>query len=95
LLEYKIPPLALQILLENSIKHNEISKRNPLEISIRSTDNNSMVVTNNINKKYAPEPGTGLGLANLTNQYLILCGKEIVIRNNEQTFSVEIPLIKP
>jgi len=94
LMNSKIPPLALQILIENAIKHNEISKRNSLEISVSTTDD-TLVVKNNINKKYSPEPGTGVGLVNLSNQYRILAGKEILIKNDESNFVVEIPLLKP
>ena len=94
LMNYKIPPLALQILIENAIKHNEISKRNSLEISVFTNDEH-LVVKNNINKKYSPEPGAGVGLVNLSNQYRILAGKEILIKNDESTFVVEIPLLKP
>jgi LytS/YehU family sensor histidine kinase len=92
--EYRIPPLAMQILIENAIKHNEISKRNPLEIAVYTTDD-TLVVKNNINKKYSPEPGTGLGLVNLSNQYRILSMKEIDIKNDENYFIVKIPLMKP
>ncbi|NEW80842.1 MAG: histidine kinase [Mariniphaga sp.] len=94
LMEYRIPPLALQILIENAIKHNEISKRNPLEISVSTTDD-TLVVKNNINKKFSPETGTGLGLVNLSNQYRILAGKEVLIKNDGSNFVVEIPLLKP
>ena len=93
LMNYKVPPLALQILIENAIKHNEISKRNSLEILVFTNDEN-LVVKNNINKKYSPEPGAGVGLVNLSNQYMILAGKEILIKNDESNFVVEIPLLK-
>ena len=94
LMNYKVPPLALQILIENAIKHNEISKRNSLEISVSTTDT-TLVVKNNINMKYSPEPGAGVGLVNLSNQYRILAGKEISIKKDESNFIVEIPLLKP
>lgn len=93
LLGYKVPPLALQILLENAIRHNEISKRNPLEISIATTQDRTLVVSNTINKKFAPEPGAGVGLANLSNQYRILGDRDISIRKEDQKFIVEIPLL--
>lgn len=93
LLGCKIPPLALQILMENVVRHNEISKRNPLEISISTTRNQTLVVSNTINKKIAPEPGAGVGLANLSNQYRILGDQDISIRKEDQKFIVEIPLL--
>ena len=93
LLGYKVPPLALQILLENAVRHNEISKRNPLEISISTTPTKTLVVSNTINKKFAPEPGAGVGLANLLNQYRILGDQDISIRKEDQKFIVEIPLL--
>jgi sensor histidine kinase YesM len=93
LLGYKVPPLALQILLENAIRHNEISKRNPLEISIATTPDLTLVVSNTINKKFAPEPGAGVGLVNLSNQFRILGDKDISIRKDDQKFIVEIPLL--
>jgi len=89
----KLPPLALQILLENAIRHNEISKRNTMEISIMTTENQTLLVSNTMNKKITPEPGAGVGLVNLSNQYRILGNKEITIRKNDQMFSVEIPLL--
>lgn len=93
LLGYKVPPLALQILLENAVRHNEISKRNPLEISISTTPTKTLVVSNTINNKFAPEPGAGVGLANLSNQYRILGDLDISIRKEDQKFIVEIPLL--
>jgi sensor histidine kinase YesM len=64
-LDCKIPPSALQSLIENAIKHNEISKRNMLNIMIQTLGNGSLIVKNNINTKFSPEPGLGLGLSNL------------------------------
>ena len=92
-LRYKVPPLALQILLENAIKHNEISKRHPLEIYITTTADLTLIVSNTINEKFAPESGTGVGLANLSNQYRILGNQNISIRKEDKKFIVEIPLL--
>lgn len=90
----QLPPLTLQILLENAIKHNEISKRNPLEISIVETSIRTLQIKNNINEKYSPEPGTGFGLANLVSQYNFLSDNEIIISKNDIFFMVELPLLE-
>jgi sensor histidine kinase YesM len=92
---YRLPPLAIQTLLENAVKHNEISKRNPLEIRIITTDSESLTVTNKIQEKISLEPGTGIGLSNLAKQYKLLCGKDILISKMNNDFRVEIPLLKP
>ncbi|MBN2667423.1 MAG: histidine kinase [Bacteroidales bacterium] len=94
LLLFMLPPLTIQTLVENAIKHNEISKRKPLKIDIVTTEKESLFVRNNIQKKYTEESGTGLGLTNLSKQFEILIGKEIIITKTDKSFTVEIPLIK-
>jgi uncharacterized membrane-anchored protein YhcB (DUF1043 family) len=95
LLAYNLPPLTLQTLVENAIKHNEISKRRPLKIELLSTEAGSLRVINDIQLKLTDEDGTGIGLANLSKQFLLLIGKEISISREENMFIVEIPLIRP
>jgi LytS/YehU family sensor histidine kinase len=92
---YKLPPLTIQTLVENAIKHNEISKRKPLRINILTTENESLIVVNDIQKKITEEEGTGIGLTNLSKQFQLLIGKEITISHENNQFSVEVPLIKP
>jgi hypothetical protein len=92
---HRLPPLVIQTLIENSVKHNEISKRYPLNVLILTSVNESLVVSNTIRKKLSLEPGTGIGLANLTKQYELLCGKEIHISKSDNEFRVEVPLLKP
>jgi hypothetical protein len=92
---YLLPPLTIQTLVENAIKHNEISKERPLSINILATNDERLVVWNNIQEKKTEEEGSGIGLANLTKQYQLLIGKEITISNQNNQFRVEVPLIKP
>ena len=91
---YKLPPLTVQTLVENAVKHNEVSKRKPLLLSIKTTDNESLIVMNSIQTKITEEDGTGIGLANLSKQFQLLLGREIVISDDNNEFKVEVPLIK-
>ncbi|MCX6302683.1 MAG: histidine kinase [Bacteroidia bacterium] len=93
-LSHRLPPLTIQTLVENAIKHNEISKLRPLRIDISTTENEGLFVINNIQKKLSEEEGTGIGLTNLSKQYQLLFGKDITISIENNQFKVEIPLIK-
>jgi sensor histidine kinase YesM len=86
-----IPPLALQMLIENAIKHNVISSDNQLHIRIY-TSNNHIIVENNLKEKIDKEPSTGVGLTNIKNRYQFLSGKEIVILVENNKFIVKLPL---
>ena len=86
-------PISLQLLVENAVKHNVISNKYPLIITIETTPNDTIRVNNKIRHKSDDEPGEGIGLANLTERYKLLFQKEIVITQGEN-FCVEIPLIK-
>ena len=90
-----IMPLSLQTLVENAIKHNTISNRYPLTITIETTDNATIRVSNKIQPKSEDTSGEGIGLANLTERYKMLYQKEVTISNANGMFSVEIPLSPP
>ena len=90
---YFIVPVSLQLLVENAIKHNVISSRHPLIITIETTPHETIRVQNAIQPKSGVEHGEGIGLANLTERYEILFQKEVVIKKTD-VFCVEIPLIK-
>ncbi len=90
-----MPALALQTLIENAIKHNEISKRHPLTINIETTQKQSLKVRNNLQERITHEQSTGTGLINLSRQYKFLSGKDIVISKLNNEFSIELPLLKP
>lgn len=90
-----IIPLSLQILIENALKHNVVSERHPLTISIETTEAATLRVSNKMNPKQETVQGTGVGLANLNNRYKMLCRKDIVISAQEGFFSVDVPLLEP
>ena len=92
---YRLPPLTIQTLVENAIKHNEISKEKPLVINILTTGNDKLAVWNNIQGKITEEEGTGIGLTNLSKQFLLITGEDILISNADNRFRVEVPLINP
>lgn len=91
---YFIVPFGLQLLVENAVKHNVVSHKNPLSIVIQSTSTKTIRVENNLQPKQSGQESRGLGLANLNECYRLMFGKEILIEANDRYFAVEIPLIK-
>lgn len=93
LLSARIPPISLQLLVENAIKHNIVSQRHPLTISISTTPHRTLLVANPIQPKADSETSSGTGLSNLAQRYRLRYQKEIQITQEGNIFSVEIPLI--
>lgn len=92
--EYYLPPLSLQLLLENAIKHNVISEQQPLRITI-SKEGNKLIVSNNLQPKTKAEPDScGVGLKNILRRYSFLCKETPTIQRTKDEFKVELPLIK-
>ncbi|MEN9348497.1 MAG: hypothetical protein RLZZ77_2008, partial [Bacteroidota bacterium] len=89
-----IPPMSIQILAENAIKHNIITKAKPLKIRIFSTDN-EIVVENNLQEKTTKEVSTGVGLNNIVNRYQILFNRSIKAVKKETIFEIRLPIILP
>jgi len=87
---YSIIPLSLQILVENAIKHNVVSAKQPLTVSFVSNDRGTICVSNPIQLKKELESGEGIGLVNLSERYRLMWQQEIVIAQNDGVFSVEI-----
>jgi len=92
-LQQKIVPLSLQLLMENAIKHNIVSSDKPLQIDV-FTENGSLVLSNNLQMKNQVNESTGIGLDNIRNRYKILGDKEVKVTEDENSFTVSIPLIE-
>ena len=90
-LHRQLPPMAIQLLIENAIKHNEISNRNPLTITI-SSKGNKIEVKNRIQPKLTDSHGTGIGLSNLSKRYQLLFGQDIEVQEQNGYFIVNLPL---
>lgn len=86
-----VAPLALQMLIENAIKHNVVADDEPLEIKVYDEDG-FIVVENNLQKKQAiGEPSAGVGLANISSRYQLLSDKAVEIIQSKHIFKVKLP----
>lgn len=92
-MRWYVMPISLQLLVENAIKHNVVSRKQPLSITIETGDDDSLRVWNQVQPKKEEEAGEGIGLANLAERYKLLFEKEIEVASSE-VFSVKIPLIE-
>ena len=88
-----IPPLTLQMLVENATKHNIVSKKKPLNIKIFTADD-YIVVSNNLQKKEITDYSSKLGLENIKSRYGFMTDKKVEIIENSDEFLVKVPLIK-
>lgn len=88
----QLPPMAVQMLIENAVKHNEISNRYPLTVCIQA-QNKELSVSNRHHPKRTPSRGTGIGLENLAKRYNLLFKRDIDIKEEDGIFKVTIPLI--
>lgn len=89
---YYVLPLSLQGLIENAIKHNVISSKQPLTVHIHTDDDNHLIISNKIQQKIGKEEGTGIGLANLAERYRIKWNENVEIFDDGTNFSVTLPL---
>ncbi len=90
-LDYKIVPVTLQILIENALKHNIVNINKPLIINVFDKDG-YLIIENIIQSKLTVETSNGQGLNNLKTLYSFLSEQEMMIEKNEK-FQVKIPLI--
>ncbi len=87
-----IPPLALQLLLENALKHNKATRDSPLQINI-SRKGDMLVVNNNLQKRSDEAPASGIGLANIRERYRFFTQVPVGIHQSTELFSAALPLI--
>ena len=90
--DYLIPPLTLQLLAENAIKHNSVSKETPLVIDLFISQG-MLYIRNNVNPKIQKEKSTGLGLQNIVSRYKLLTELPVKIDHATDHFTVALPLL--
>jgi LytS/YehU family sensor histidine kinase len=90
--QQQIAPLSLQLLVENAIKHNVISRDNPLKIKILQ-EHNTLTVENNLQTKKTFEKSTKVGLQNIINRYRLLTERPVEVVADDLKFAVKIPLL--
>ena len=93
-LTYLLPPLTLQLLIENAIKHNTILPEMPLVITVYTDEAGNLAVVNNLQKKTSTIISSKLGLRNIITKYNLLKQKEVLVKQTDKVFQVILPLIK-
>lgn len=89
----QIIPLAMQLLIENAIKHNIMSKSEPLTIDIFIDIDNFLNIVNNLQERPSQLVSTGVGLKNIQNRYMLLNNTEPVFEKTESHFIAKVPLV--
>lgn len=87
-----VPSFSIQSLVENAIKHNEVTELSPLQINIFCKDER-IIVQNNLQVKLCTEASSGKGLINLIERYRLLSDEEVIIKQDDHTFSVSIKVL--
>ena len=90
-----IPPLTLQLLVENAVKHNRLQKEFPLHIELMTAPGNKLAVRNNLLRREGHVESTGIGLQNINARYRMLQQPGVVIEKDEHSFAAIISLIEP
>lgn len=90
--EVSIMPVSLQILVENALKHNQASRKNPLHVTIHFEGMDKVVVRNALQEKDQLSGGNGIGLKNLNERCKLILGREIEIQKTAEEFVVKVPV---
>lgn len=89
-----VPPLTLQLLMENAVKHNSVSKESPLHIELFINKYGKLVMRNNRNTKIKKTESPGIGLQNIISRFQLLSDRNVEIKDGDTFFEVAIPLLK-
>jgi hypothetical protein len=88
----EVLPVSLQLLVENALKHNAATRKQPLEITIHSEGLDKLVVRNNLQKKTQLNDSSKIGLKNLNERSRLILNREIEIQETDDEFVVKIPV---
>lgn len=89
-----VPPLTVQMLIENAIKHNVIDDNRPLAIHLLQIEDDHLIISNSLNEKPQKNERPGSGLQNIKNRYAYFTDKPVRIVRSETHFEVHIPLLE-
>jgi two-component system, LytTR family, sensor kinase len=87
-----VPPMSIQMLIENAIKHNEISEELPLTVSVLITEN-AVIVKNNLQLRTNQEVSSKSGLQNIKDRYKYYSNQQVMVVQDAVSFSVTLPLL--
>jgi hypothetical protein len=92
--DYYIPPLTIQLLVENAVKHNIVAASKPLQVNIFSDNKENLSVENNLQRKNSSVISHKKGLANIVAKYTYMKRPSVTIEESDHYFRVTVPLIK-
>ncbi len=93
--DYQILPIAIQLIMENAIKHNSFSKARPLKIEIFIDDKKRLGIVNNLNLRETKLVSTGVGLENIKRRYALVSDQSPEFTKTAEHFIAKLPLLKP
>jgi LytS/YehU family sensor histidine kinase len=92
--DYQILPIAIQLIIENAIKHNTFSKAQPLKIEIFVDDMDCLNIINNLNMRETKFISTGVGLENINRRYALVSDQKPEFIKTKEHFVAKLPLLK-
>ncbi len=93
MLNHYIPPLTIQLLIENAVKHNILSKETPLVVDLYVDEEEYLVIKNNVQLRPQEFASTGVGLKNITNRYRYFTSKQVFFRLSGNSYIARVPLL--